>query len=280
MTTAAPPTRYLDLAHGRIAYDDTADTADTGTGTGARVVVCVPGLGDIRGVYRHLRPLLTGAGYRVVTMDLRGAGESSAPWPDYSTTAVASDVLALVRHLDAGPVVLLGNSYTGGASLVAAAEAGEDFAGLVLTAPFARRRPRERLLVRLALTVVGRSPFAWVAYWSSLFTGGKPADFAAAKKALRASLREPGHMAALRSMLAAGQAPGEAAAPQVRCPVLVVMGDADPDFPDPAVEADAVANLVPDGTVAVIEGCGHYPAAEAPGETAAVVLPFLRKVMG
>ncbi|ASR35861.1 hypothetical protein BAY61_13570 [Prauserella marina] len=274
MTT--PPTRYLDLAHGRVAFDDTADSHDT---PGRPVVVCVPGLGDIRGVYRHLRPLLTRAGHRVVTMDLRGAGESSADWPDYSTTAVASDVLALVRHLGAGPVVLVGNSYTGGASLVAAAEAGEAFAGLVLTAPFARRQPRQRLLVRVALGVVGRFPFAWVAYWASLFTGGKPADFASARKALAASLRRPGHMAALRAMLAADQSPGEAAAPRVRCPVLVVMGGADPDFPDPVAEADAVAALVPDGAVAMIKGCGHYPAAEAPGETAAVVLPFLRKVL-
>ena len=61
-------TLFLDHANGRIAYDV--------IGAGP-LVICVPSMGDVRGEYRFLAPRLAQAGYRVVTMDVRGHGESS-----------------------------------------------------------------------------------------------------------------------------------------------------------------------------------------------------------
>lgn len=84
-------TRFLELAGGRIAYDD--------TGKGP-LVVLVPGLGDLRQSYRTLAPVLAGAGYRVARMDLRGHGESSVGWPAYGNADLGRDVLALVKHLE------------------------------------------------------------------------------------------------------------------------------------------------------------------------------------
>ena len=63
-------------------------------------------------------------------------------------------------------------------------------------------------------------------------------------------------------------------ATRVRCPVLVVMGDRDPDFPDPAAEAALVADAL-HGTAVVVPEAGHYPHAERPDLVADVVLPFL-----
>jgi len=296
MTAGMPTTRFLEIDGGRIAYDDTADDAafnsNTALNNGAALenktaldpaaadrplVVCTPGLGDTRASYRHLRPLLTAAGYRVVTMDLRGEGESTAAWDDYSTPAMAADLLALVRHLDAGPVLLVSNSYTGGPSFLAAAETPELFTALALTAPFARLQPPLPPIMRVAEFAVSHVVTAWTTYWTTLFPSRKPADFAEARKALAANLREPGRMGALRGMLDSNQAPGEAAAPRVACPVLVVMGGKDPDFKDPAAEGALVAGLVPDGRLHVVEGAGHYPAAEFPQETADVVLPFFKQ---
>src|SRR5215469_14014539 len=94
-------TEYLTVADGRLAYDD--------QGTGP-LVVCMPSMGDLRQEYRFLTPRLVEAGYRVVTMDLRGLGESSVHWPDYSVAAVGADVLALIRHLHAGPARIVGTS--------------------------------------------------------------------------------------------------------------------------------------------------------------------------
>jgi pimeloyl-ACP methyl ester carboxylesterase len=278
MTAKQPPTRFLQIdsginssgdTSGRIAYDD--------AGRGP-VVLCTPGLGDNRTSFRHLRPLLVEAGYRVVTMDLRGQGESSIGWDDYSTPAMAADILALARHLDAGPVVLVSNSYTGGPSFLASSEAPELFAGLVMTSPFARPQPPMSPIMRAGEAVVTHVAASWIAYWSSLFKTHKPQDFVETRKALAASLREPGRMAALRAMNDSSQAPGAAAAAAVDCPVLVVMGSRDPDFKDPAAEGAAVAGLVRDGRLHVVEGAGHYPHAEFPAETAEIVLTFLREL--
>ncbi|MCP9948775.1 alpha/beta hydrolase [Actinomadura madurae] len=86
-------TRFLDLPGGRLAYDDTGD---------GPLVVCLPSMLDLRSQYRFLRPLLLQAGYRVVTVDQRGMGETSATWPEYGSTPLAHDLMALLRHLDAG----------------------------------------------------------------------------------------------------------------------------------------------------------------------------------
>src|SRR5258708_32942844 len=85
-------TRYLEVPGGRLAYDD--------TGTGL-LVVCLPGLGDLRASYRFLAPRLVAAGYRVVTMDLRGLRESSTDRGDYPVTSRARGLLPLLRALDA-----------------------------------------------------------------------------------------------------------------------------------------------------------------------------------
>lgn len=263
-------TQFLDRAGGRIAYQD-------GGGPGP-LVVAAPGMGDVRGVYRFLVPPLTAAGYRVVTMDVRGHGESSAVWDDYSPEAMGEDMLALVRHLGAGPAVLVGLSYTPASVVWAAAEAPALVTGAVLIAPFASQ-PTLNPVLRLAYELIVRSPWLWTDFfYKSLYPTAPPPDFGAYRAALKRNLREPGRMAALRAMAAASKARANARVGDVRCPVLVLMGSKDPDFPDPAAEARAMAEGAPDARVAMIEGAGHYPPAEFPDRTAAVLLPFLQQV--
>ena len=247
---------------GILAYDD--------TGSGP-LVVCLPGMGDNRTTYRHLTPLLVAAGRRVVTMDLRGQGESSAVWPDYAPAALGADLLALLKHLGAGPATLVVNSYTGASAVWAAAEEPAAFSGIVLIAPFARVMPRPNAVMRLTMAALGRYRPLWLAYWSSLFKSRKPADFAAAKKLLGRQLAEPGRMAALRAMFAADVAPCEKRSAEVSVPARVVMGTRDPDFPDPAAEARLIAERI-HGDVLMVDGAGHYPQAEYPAETAQAVL--------
>ncbi len=146
-------TEYLEVAGGRIAFDDTK--------TAGPLIVCVTGLGDVRANYRFLVPQLMAAGYRVVTMDLRGHGESSTGWSDYSDTAIAGDVLALVHSLNAGPAILVGNSYGGAAIAYAAATEPSAITGLVLLDAFVRDIPQgvfQRLGLR-AVALLGAS--AW-----------------------------------------------------------------------------------------------------------------------
>ncbi|MCK2215589.1 alpha/beta hydrolase [Actinomadura sp. ATCC 31491] len=258
---------FIDVPGGRLAYDLHGE---------GPLVVCVPGLGDTRDAYRSLRPILVEAGYRVVTMDLRGHGESSAGWSDYSQPAVGDDIVALLEHLDAPAAVLLGNSYAGGGVIHAAADAPERVAGIVAIDGFIRTvavSPADRARVRLLVS----SPWLWGAYYALSHPSAKPADLGEHRARLVSMLRDPRRRAAMRGMLLDHGPQAEEAIPQVRCLSLVLMGAKDPYFPDPAVEARAQASLLR-GQAVMIDDAGHYPMSEFPGRTAQAVLPFLKNV--
>jgi len=59
-------------------------------------------------------PALIEAGYRVITYDRRGFGQSSQPWNGYDYDTLAADLAALVDHLDLRDAVLIGFSMGGG----------------------------------------------------------------------------------------------------------------------------------------------------------------------
>ncbi len=236
-------------------------------------------MGDLRGEYRFLAPRLAEAGYRVVTLDVRGHGESSTHWPDYSVAGVGADLLALARSLGAtseARAVIVGDSMSAGAAVWAAAEAPELVAGLVLVAPFVRSDGSlPQKLLYSALFARPWGPAAWVRYYASLFSTRKPADFAAYTAALRANLARPGRMEALQRMMAAPKTASEQRLGQVRAPVLVLMGSRDPDYKNPAFEAQWVADQL-HGDYKMIEGAGHYPFTEMPEIITPLILSFLK----
>lgn len=266
---ADAPTRYLERPEGRIAYDD--------RGTGP-LVVAVPSMGDLRQEYRFLAPRLAAAGYRVVTVDVRGHGESGTGFGDYSPEAVGSDIVALVEHLGAGPAVVIGDSMAAGAAAWAAAERPELVTKLVLVGPFVRVLPSSPVqdLVLKALLARPWGPAAWSIYYKSLYPTAPPADLTDYRAALKQNLKELGRFHALQRMMAASKATVEARLGDVQAPVLVLMGTRDPDFPDPSAEAQVVAERLR-GTVQLVEGAGHYPHAEMPEVTFALVDGFLRR---
>jgi pimeloyl-ACP methyl ester carboxylesterase len=262
----APITRYLERPEGRIAFDV--------VGQGP-LVVCVPGMGDVRGVYRFLAPQLVSAGYRVATMDLRGHGDSDTTFSTYDDVAAGQDLLALVEHL-AGRAVLVGGSMGAGAAAWAAAERPEAVAGLVLVGPFVRDVPVPWFL-RLALRLALRRPWGpalWSAYYAKLYPAAPPVDLAAHRAALRTSMGRPGGWRAFVETTNTSHAPVEARLERVDAPTMVVMGSADPDFPDASAEARLVADRL-GGEVLMVDGAGHYPHAERPDVVGSAVVAFL-----
>jgi pimeloyl-ACP methyl ester carboxylesterase len=268
-------TNILAVPGGRLAYDD--------QGTGP-VVICVPSMGDIRAEYRLLTPRLLAAGYRVVTMDVRGHGESSVAWPEYSAAAVSSDVVALARALNAGKVIIAGTSMAAGSAVCAAVDAPDLVAGIILIAPFARdTQPRWRARMMYALLAPLFSgpwgPSTWIRYLRTLYPSAQPADFEAYLARVKANMQEPGRMAALRGLLAASQAASGARLARVQVPALVIMGSKDRDFPNPEAEARHIgASLGRPGDVRMIEGAGHYPHAEMPDITGPIISSFLNNM--
>jgi pimeloyl-ACP methyl ester carboxylesterase len=261
-------TRFLRRGSERIAYDLCGERGP--------LVICVPGMGDLRAEYRFLAPFLVAAGYRVATMDVRGHGESSTGWDDYSAAAVGADVVALIAELG-GAAFILGTSMAGGAAVWAAAEAPASVAGVVLIGPFVRDIPINafmRGMIKL-LFAPPWGPAAWTRYYKSLYPSAPPQDFDEYRARLGKSLREPGRFAALRAMLGASKADCEARLPAVKAPALVVMGSRDPDFKDPLAEAKRVAGALR-GEIYMADGAGHYPHAEKPAATATRIAAFLR----
>jgi pimeloyl-ACP methyl ester carboxylesterase len=278
-------TEFLDVDGGRIAYD----VAGNGP-----LVVLSHGIGDHRQAYRFLAPKLAQAGYRVVTADLRGHGESSVGWKSVTgtdaitRTDIAGDLLALIRHFG-GPAVIVGHSISGGAATIAAAKEPELVSGVVEINPFTRTQKinlggllRIRRYRRGGILLTGtqmlRSLRLWMRYLDVAYPT-KPADYADYMAALAAKLREPGRMAEF--MKTGKSTPADAAAqlPNVAVPALVIMGTLDPDFADPRAEGDAIVAAMPSGlgTVAMVDGAGHYPHAQCPDEVAALVIGFLKE---
>ncbi|PYC83801.1 alpha/beta hydrolase [Streptomyces tateyamensis] len=272
-TVTAPQTQYLQLAGGTVAYDDTVE------GTGHPVLL-LPGMLDSRAYYRHLRPLLTAAGHRVITMDLRGFGDSSIEWDDYSPATAAADVLALLDHLGIERAVLAGASYTGASVVKAASLAPERVAGLVLLDGFIENVPANavtRFMVRLLGSAVLAFPKVWGYYLNKMaYPGGVTEEIAAYNKGLEDALRTPGRRRATRGHVRGDSSP-VGWCEGVEVPALVLMGTKDPDFPKPELVADRQARAL-NGRKVMIEGAGHYPAAQFPQAVAEAVLPFLTEV--
>lgn len=262
-------TQYLKQENGEIAYDVTGEGS---------LIVCVPSLGDIRSEYRFLAPLLVKAGYRVATMDVRGHGETSKEWNDYSVAGVGKDILALIRQLDSGPAVVVGDSMGGGAAIWAAVEAPELIRGLILVDPFVDGEGNRFLQLLLSIAFSRPwGPSMWLKYYASLYPTRKPADFAEYSEALYSNLNEQGRLEATNQMLSASkQASGERMS-RVKQPTLVLMGSKDPDFKNPEAEAKRLATALR-GKYAMIESAGHYPHAEMPAVTGPLILAFLESL--
>jgi len=234
-------------------------------------------MGDIRQEYRFLAPRLVAAGYRVVTVDLRGHGDSAATLTDPSVAGVGADLAGLIEHLNAGKARVLGDSMAAGAAVWLAAERPDLVEKIVLMGAAVRGRTDFWSSLLYGSLFGGFwGPDVWVAFYDTLYPTKKPTDFAEYKKTLKASLARKGGMEALKKMITAPKDASETRLSAVKVPALVLMGTKDPDFPRPEDEARFVAQSV-GGTYAMIEGAGHYPHAEFPEVTAPLVIDFLAR---
>lgn len=272
---------HLRTVEGTIAYDVSGD---------GPLVVLAHGMGDSRHAYRFIVPELVAAGYRVANVDIRGCGDSSTSWTSYQRADIARDLVAVVRHLG-GPAVIVGQSISGGAATIAAADAPDVVAGIVELAPFTRKQALDLVgLLRnrrhrtgtfqLAKVMATGSLGGWLAYLDTAVPT-KPVDWTEERARIESTLRQPERMAVLRAMTKTSPADAGARLRDVHCPVLVIEGSADPDWAVPRAEGERVLADLPDGLgeLAVIDGAGHYPHTETPTEVLALVLPFLGRTL-
>ncbi|HEY0117580.1 MAG TPA: alpha/beta hydrolase [Cellulomonas sp.] len=267
--------QFLDRPEGRVAY--TVDGP-----VGGRLVVLVPGMGDLRSTWRELAGPLVEAGYRVAATDLRGHGDSDTTFGTHGDVATAGDVLALLDELGGGPAVLVGNSMGAGAVAYAAAERPTAVDGLVLFGPFLRDPDLGalvRTLTRLAYPLLFARPWGarlWAGYYRSTLNRGRRAPWLDEHvAAIRASYADPSRLAQFRALTwQLTHEPVERRLGDVHTPVLAFVGRRDPDFRDPAAEAAWIEQTT-GGRSVLLDDVAHYPQHQAPELVVPEVLDFL-----
>lgn len=154
---------HLSFQHGPLVF------AAKAMGEGP-VVICLHGFPDNAGSFRHQLPALAEAGFRAISVTLRGYECASIPENgDYSVEAIASDIYAVIDQLDQGPVHLVGHDWGAAIAYNAAAAAPHHFKSLTTMAvPHAGRFARDGLRIPRQLKLswyMGFFNLPWVSDW-------------------------------------------------------------------------------------------------------------------
>ena len=249
--------------------------SDEGSGP---LVVLSPGMGDLRSSYRYQVPALVHAGYRAVSVDLRGHGDSGTTFTTYGDEPTSEDLVDVIKNFDA-PAAIVGNSMSGGAAVITAARHPELVSALVLIGPFVRD-PKASAFQKMMMSVMMTKPLAvtsWNSYLPKLFAGQKPADFAAYRKSVKDAMARPGHKEAFVATVKTSHREAETLLPEVSVPTMVVMGEEDPDFPDPEQEAQWISEQL-NVRLEMVADAGHYPHSQQPDVVNALLIDFLNGV--
>ena len=260
---------YVDASGGRLAMEVSGE---------GPLVICSPGMGDFRDAFAPLAAHLRASGHRVACVDLRGHGDSTAEFDRYGDEATAHDLLRVLEALGGGPAILVGASMSAAAAVIAAGHRSDQVAGLILIGPFLRNGTGK--FMRRALQVALMRPWGpsvWRVYAAKLWPGlGVEARARAARSA--ASLTRPGRWAAFQATSAVDHDVVTPWLDRVVAPVLVIIGDADPDWTDPAAEAGWVASNFEGAQTVVVHGAGHAPMLERPDVVNPAVSTFLAAI--
>jgi len=217
------------------------------------------------------------ARYRAIRYDLRGFGGSSLPEGRYSHV---DDLLALIDHLGARPVHLVGLSLGGRVALRVAAQEPKAVRSLTLADP----------------AMDGHAWSGdWLQRWRKMTEAAKQGDFLAAKKLWHEHIlfepaqRRPEVGLALKLMIdrysgwhlghpdpgISPDLPVAKTLPRISIPTLVMVGEH--DLPDFQSIARRLAQDLPHATLRIIAGCGHMSNMEAPQVFNELVLEHLQR---
>lgn len=249
------------------------------TGGGGRLLVLLPGAGDVRSEYRLLVGSLAADGYRVVTADLPGHGESPLA-SEYTVGSTGRALIDLIESLDVGPAVVVACSFAPTAALWAATERPDLVDGIVALSPhFDEDDSLKGRFMNFATQVLLRGPWAagmWAKLYSSWYKTNPPADLDTELGRIKSMLSDPGRRRAVRATLTAARDGVAERMHRVGVPTLTVFGSADDHFDDPIGEADEIARRL-GGESLVVDGAGHYPHVERPEVVLEAIGSFLTR---
>lgn len=276
----APEPDVMIAASGGVAV-----AADT-FGSAGPLVLLQHGGGQTRHAWKGAGAALAEAGYRAVSLDARGHGDSSwAPDGDYTNQAMVADLVAVTEHFGEQPI-LVGASMGGGTSLTAVGEGAVDAAALVLvdTAPRIEREGVKKIRSFMAQAPDGFASLEEVAAAIANYQPHRkrPRSLDGLAKNVRiwpdGRYRwhwDPAFMHRPRQL--ADRIPQqEAAAANVKCPTLLVRGGLSDVLSEEG--ARAFLELVPHARYANVTDAAHMVAGDRNDIFIAAVLDFLAEV--
>jgi pimeloyl-ACP methyl ester carboxylesterase len=202
--------------------------------------------------------------YRVIAPDLPGFGESEATPGPTTMEQLARDLLALLKHLDTGPVILAGHSMGGYVALAFAHAYPESVRELILVGTRAGADAPETVRARYAMVErirqEGVSALVGPSVPGYLSAANKDVAMAAALRAGMEPLNAEGLMSALLGM---AQRPDAGAwLSQIQARTLVMAGADDTIIPPS--ESEALTMAIPRAQMKLIPKAGHLVAFERP----------------
>lgn len=234
-------------------------------------LVLIHGYSDSSFSFSLLRPHLTDA--RMISLDLRGHGQSDKPRLGYTLGELADDVRQLMDALGVPRAVLVGHSL---GSLVAqrlAAFAPHRVAGLVLIGSTVLPPVRRGDWLWSQVAGLTAPPEADGELLTALQSNPTPLDPAFMATILAESRRLPLHV--WRGVLDELTDRGTTQiARLVIAPTLILWGDRDPFFD--AEHQAALRRAMPVAAFEAFAGVGHNPHWEKPERTAALIADFVR----
>lgn len=258
--------------------------------SGASPVLLLHGGGQTRRAWKGTGQALADGGWYALSVDLRGHGESDwAADGNYRIDAFADDVRALAWGFDE-PVVLVGASLGGLASLIAAGDgAGLSVRGLILV-DVAHRAPVagvDRIIRFMRAAPEGFGSLEEAADAVARYLPHRPRPGPEALSGLRANLRErDGRLVwhwdpRLLDVLPGDglAAPSErllSAAQRIQAPIMLVRG-ASSDVVSEDIAKEFV-EAVPGAELAQVEGARHMIAGDQNDPFLVAVGPFLRQL--
>lgn len=215
--------------------------------------------------------------HRCVSFDKRGHGLSDSPPGPYTLEQQTDDVLALADHLGITQFVLAGVSIGGLIALGVASRHSDRVAALILCDTAARlgtaKSWAERIEMVQNLGMPSIADAIMDRWFSPTFRADRPAELAGWRNMfLRADpLGYTASCATLRDTDLTTEAGS------IAMPVLVVAGSADASTPPDLVEE--TARLIPSARFKVIEGAGHIPSIEQPGQLSDMIEAFVKEAI-
>jgi pimeloyl-ACP methyl ester carboxylesterase len=254
-------------------------------------IVLIPGLGCTHAYFGQMVPVLSER-YQVISLDLRGVGQSAKPRQDYSMELWADDIAALLDQLEIPSAHILGSSLGGCVALAFGDRHLAKTKTLLLAATFSEIDKLLELNYRVRIGLIEKmgmselvSKFAITALFGRSFFETEQGQ-QVAKMTIEMIMQNDPEMYCehLRAVLRFGRCElGQenepkytAKLPNMNVPALITVGEE--DVLTVAKFSKIMADGLPNAKLVIQERAGHVTITEQPVESGKLVLDFLSEL--